>query len=137
MRSIYNIAFILCILLFPSQIWANATKVSGKIYQAATSQDVFTLLQQTSTPFIILDIRTPKEFVQGHILGAQLLDFFAPDFREKLAKLDKKASYIVYCRTGHRSTQALALMQELDFQNVIHMHDGIVGWKKNHLPLSK
>lgn len=63
----------------------------------------------------ILDVRTPAEIAEGHLEGALFVDFMADDFREKVVLLDKSADYIVHCRSGNRSGQAVVIMAELGF----------------------
>jgi len=63
----------------------------------------------------ILDVRTPAEVAEGHLEGALFVDFMADDFRDKVVDLDKSADYIVHCRSGNRSGQAVVIMAELGF----------------------
>jgi rhodanese-related sulfurtransferase len=83
-----------------------------------------------------LDVRTPGEFAEGHIKGAVNLDVQSPTFEKGLRKLDRKRSYLVYCRTGNRSRRATLAMEELGFRSIFHMTEGIVKWKQQNLPLS-
>ncbi len=64
---------------------------------------------------LILDVRTPAEIAEGHLEGALFVDFMADDFREKVIELDKTADYVVHCRSGNRSGQAVVIMAELGF----------------------
>lgn len=86
--------------------------------------------------FQILDVRTPEEYSDGHINNALNLDFTASAFRESLEKLDRNKTYMVYCRTGNRSSKAVNMMNELDFQKVYHL-GGIVDWKDKGYPVVK
>ena len=45
---------------------------------------------------VVLDIRTPCEFKEGHLEGAKNIDFRAKDFEAKLAELDKDKPYVVH-----------------------------------------
>lgn len=87
--------------------------------------------------FVILDVRTPEEFAEGHIVGAVNLDVQAKDFEKKLRALDRKKSYLVYCRTGNRSRKATVAMEALGFRSIFHMNEGIVRWKQQNLPLTR
>ena len=87
--------------------------------------------------FVILDVRTPEEFADGHLDGAVNLDVQARDFEKKLRALDRKKSYLVYCRTGNRSRKATIAMEALGFRSIFHMHEGIVKWKQQNLPLAR
>lgn len=87
--------------------------------------------------FTLLDVRTPEEYAEGHLPGAKLLDFKAPDFAAKLEDLPKGNTYLVYCRSGMRSAKAAALMREKGFPAVLNMQGGILEWQKAKLPTSK
>lgn len=78
---------------------------------------------------VVLDVRTPAEFAQGHIKGAINVDFRSDDFANNLAKLDKSRRYLLHCRSGARSSGALEIMQAQGFANVVHMNDGFEAWK--------
>ena len=60
---------------------------------------------------IIIDVRTPEEFAAGHLEGAMLIDIKDASFDSKIAALDPDAAYIVYCRSGNRSAQAVERMR--------------------------
>jgi len=67
---------------------------------------------------IILDVRTPEEFAAGHLDGAILVDIKDPSFDTKLAALDPSVSYVVYCRSGNRSAQAVERMKAAGFSDL-------------------
>jgi rhodanese-related sulfurtransferase len=85
--------------------------------------------------FIILDIRTKKEFLEGHISGAINIDYYDEDFKEILIKLKKTETYLIYCRSGRRSGIVLTLFRDLGFQSVYHLKSGIKGWQSNKYPV--
>ena len=66
----------------------------------------------------IIDVRTPGEYAAGHLPGAELVDIYEPAFTDEIDGLDREGSYLLYCRTGSRSGQAAALMEELGFTEV-------------------
>lgn len=67
---------------------------------------------------VILDVRSPSEYESGHLEGATLLDLNSGEFAAALPGLDPTAEYVVYCRSGNRSGQAVALMEQAGFTNV-------------------
>jgi len=79
--------------------------------------------------FAILDIRTPGEFQSGHLPNSILIDFYSQTFADQLSRLDKEKTFLIYCRTGNRSTKSLEIFKKLKFQNVYHMASGIGAWK--------
>ena len=85
---------------------------------------------------VVLDVRTPEEYAEGHLDGAVLVDFYAPDFAEQLAALDTDVPYLVYCRSGNRSGQAIDVMEQLGFTSVVDVDGGIVAWSDAGLPVT-
>jgi rhodanese-related sulfurtransferase len=67
---------------------------------------------------VILDVRTPEEYSEIHVQGSVNIDWNGPDFKDQVMKLDKNASYKVYCRSGNRSGRAMDLMKTLGFHDV-------------------
>lgn len=84
---------------------------------------------------ITLDVRTPGEFAEGHIEGAQLIDFQSGNFGNEISTLDKNATYAVYCRSGNRSGQAVKVMHDAGFHNVYNLNGGVIEWANAGLPL--
>ena len=85
----------------------------------------------------VLDIRTPQEFAAGHIAGAKLVDFNAPDFKTKLSELDRNQSYLLHCASGRRSTKALETVRALGFKEIIHLDGGFNAWKAAGKPVAR
>ena len=86
---------------------------------------------------IILDVRTPAEYDEGHLAGARLLPVTDPDFEQRLDALDRDATYLVHCRSGSRSRRAVDAMRKMGFRNILHMSGGILEWNREGLPLGK
>lgn len=59
----------------------------------------------------VIDVRTPEEFAEGHVEGADRIGLADPDFAARIADLDRDGAYVVYCRTGNRSAQAATQMR--------------------------
>jgi len=78
--------------------------------------------------FILLDVRTPEEFNDGHFTDAINIDFRAQDFADNIDKLDKGKTYLVYCRGGVRSAKAMSLMKENGFKSVYNLEGGLLRW---------
>lgn len=87
---------------------------------------------------VVIDIRTADEYAAGHLEATTLqLDYYAPDFKEKLAALDKTAKYLIYCRSGRRSASALLTMKDLGFIDTHDIEGGINAWITAGLPVVK
>lgn len=78
---------------------------------------------------VILDVRTEEEFIEGYIPTATNIDIYkGQGFLDEIEKLDKSKNYYVYCRSGARSAQACALMNQQGFENASNLMGGITDW---------
>ena len=82
----------------------------------------------TEAGVITVDVRTPGEFMTGHIEGAQNIDFESGNFENEISTLDKNGTYAVYCRSGNRSGQAVSIMHDAGFHNVYNLNGGVIDW---------
>lgn len=70
---------------------------------------------------IIIDVRTPAEFSEGHVEGAINLDLEGGVFEAEYSKLDPSKSYIVYCRSGRRSGVAASILKDNGFVDIVDL----------------
>ena len=85
----------------------------------------------------LLDVRTSKEYAEGHLAGAHQLDYLNPEaFDAGISKLDKSRTYYIYCRSGKRSHGACQKMQKQGFK-VYDMEGGILNWTKLGMPVER
>lgn len=75
----------------------------------------------------LLDVRTKEEYVEGHIPGAELVA--EGTYESVLADAPRDDAYIIYCRTGNRSTAVVNWMKDNGFTRIYHLVDGIVEWR--------
>ena len=100
------------------------------------SKEAYGLIKADSN-IAILDVRTAKEFADGHVAEAVNIDVNQADFAQKIDQLDRSKTYIIYCRSGRRSRKAVGIMAAKGFKNLYNVSDGFVGWNKNGLPFVK
>ena len=103
---------------------------------------VYDMIKDPNT--LIIDVREPSEFAEGHIAGSTnvprgLLEFkLDPDSSNDFAELqDKKKKMIVYCRSGSRSALAVQSIKQLGYWNAYSMIGGMLQWKESDLPWTK
>jgi rhodanese-related sulfurtransferase len=89
----------------------------------------------TEPGVIILDVRTPEEFVSGHIEGALNIDFNSGNFANEITRLNPSENYAIYCRSGSRSGQAASIMHKAGFHDVSNLNGGVIDWTNAGLPL--
>ena len=93
--------------------------------------------QAKNTQGILLDVRTPEEYNEGHLSGAINIDYKADNFEAALGQLDKDKPYYIYCKSGVRSGNTVTKMQKMGFTQVYNMDGGVEAWKAEGLPLQK
>ncbi|MFT4987140.1 MAG: rhodanese-related sulfurtransferase [Flavobacteriales bacterium] len=94
-----------------------------------SQEDWKAALKKDASP-VILDVRTEQEWEEGIIPGAVKLDIFdAHNFKGEVEKMDKAKSYFVYCRSGNRSGQACAFMNNIGFDNTYNLMGGMMEWE--------
>jgi rhodanese-related sulfurtransferase len=74
---------------------------------------------------VVLDVRTPQEYAEGHVPGALNIDIASPTFAEQIAALPTDETYVVYCRSGNRSAQAAEQMVQAGFTDVYNVDAGL------------
>lgn len=79
---------------------------------------------------ILLDVRTEDECSEGIIPNALQIDIYkGQGFIDEVEILDKTKTFFVYCRSGGRSAQACAVMNQLGFENTYNLEGGFTNWK--------
>lgn len=115
---------------------AGATAPVGAGLRRVTPTDAAAIATDPPDDLVVLDVRTEEEFAVGHLDDAVMLDFYRTDFTDRLAELDPDVPYLLYCRSGNRSGQTLAIMEELGFRDVADLDGGIVAWQAAGLPVT-
>jgi rhodanese-related sulfurtransferase len=108
---------ILIVLLISLSFLGNKTKLSGK--------DFIEKYNSTSNA-VLVDVRTPAEFLSGHIDKAINIDIENSSFESEIKNLDKSKTYFVYCRSGNRSGQAVQIMRSNGINSIYELSGGII-----------
>lgn len=95
-------------------------KIDTKTYKTlAQEEDVY-----------VIDVRTPDEVNAGYILESDyFFNYYDANFKANVAELDTTKTYIVYCRSGKRSTAALQYMASQGFTHLYELGGGILSWQ--------
>ena len=94
-------------------------------------KDLFTIEMKKSGT-VIVDLRMPQEFEQGHIEDAININFFDPEFKYKLLELDKDKSYILYDKGEAKSFRAMKYMEDNGYTKVRMLKGGYKEWSTVH-----
>ena len=104
--------------------------------------------QKMEEGFVYLDVRTPREFEQGHAKGAVNIPviFATPTGREQNpnflkevdAKFPRTTKFVVGCHSGGRSAVACEMLSEAGYSTLCNIDGGFgseKGWKTCGLPV--
>ena len=87
-----------------------------------------------SSDVILIDVRTPMEFSQGHIQGSVNVDFKdEKDFQNYFENLDRSETIFLYCRSGNRSRKSAEKLIDLGFNKIYDLDGGFIEWNLNEL----
>jgi rhodanese-related sulfurtransferase len=92
---------------------------------------VRTMASQSLRPFL-LDVRTPQEYKEGHIQGAELIPL--ADLPQKLSRIPKDREVICVCHSGSRSIVAARRLSSQGYK-VSNMNGGMAKWARAGLPV--
>ncbi len=145
------IVTLLLLLVFPI-VFGGCDYITGKLpelsfnvpeqiptIQNVSASDGYAIISINAghANFIIIDVRTPSEYAQGHLPFAINRDVNSPTFSNDINKLNKNRIYFVYCQAGGRSAAARDMMQELGFIHVINLINGYADWVAAGFPVVK
>ena len=136
MRSIRALGTLLTLTVALAACGDTAPENAAAGIRLIDPSDAAELLDDPPTDLVVLDVRTVEEFDAGHVGGAEMLDFYRVDFADRLADLDPAKPYLIYCRSGNRSGQTRAIMEDLGFTDVADIDGGILAWDAAGLPLT-
>jgi len=100
-------------------------------YTNVTADDLYAQLGKPDV--MIVDVRTPAEYAEGHIAGAVNLPLQTIESWYK--DLPKDKPVYLYCRSGNRSQQAAEFLKKKGFSNIYNEEGGLIAWKERNYPL--
>ena len=125
-----HLAVALAFLISPASAWTQE-----KSYKDVGPEQFDKL--RTNREAVVVDVRRPSEFAQGHIAGATNIDWYASDFEKRVSALDKSKTYLVHCAGGVRSAKAAEKLTSLKFTNVVNLEGGFKAWEAAGKPVKK
>lgn len=88
-------------------------------------------------PVVLVDVRDPDEYRDGHIPDAANISRGFLEFRIGTVAPEPTTPLVLYCQTGLRSILAARALKELGFQNVVNLQGGFARWAQSGLPVVK
>lgn len=127
MKKAIIVVIILTLIITMGFLFGNAqNKNDTKLVSAANWEK----LRVENPDYIVIDVRTPEEFSEDGINGAINVDYYSPTFKQDIAALDSSKTYLIYCRSGARSSNAAIILQELGMNSVYDLDGGMIAYSE-------
>jgi rhodanese-related sulfurtransferase len=110
------------------------SRVRGAAYASISSQDLIRLMNQGA---LVLDIRKPDEYAQGHVNGAKHLPSDQILTAGDSFKRWKDKPVVVYCDSGSTAAAAVRQLNAQGFTKAFTLRGGFSGWRAENLPVAK
>jgi hydroxyacylglutathione hydrolase len=88
---------------------------------------------KSPVPFMLLDVRTPEEYAEGHIKGALLIP--VQELQQRISEVPKDRQVYVYCRSGVRSVRASNILVKAGYTRIENVVGGFMAWKDAGYPV--
>lgn len=134
-KSLFSPAAILLLCLIFAPAGALCREIPN--VKEISVEEADKLIREKPANLIILDVRTPAEFKEGHIAGAKNMDFFGGHFDVEAETLPKNSKILVYCRSGMRSAGAVEELHKVGIKDLYHITHGMDEWQRAKLPVEK
>lgn len=129
-RTLSGLVLVLAVLVTACSSGSDTATI-----ELVSPEQAAQVIEDAPSGLVVLDIRTPEEFNEARLDGATNIDYYDADFADQLDTLDKNDPYVMYCRSGNRSSDAVKTMKDLGFTEVYEIDGGIVNWYESGYPV--
>jgi len=120
------------LLPLPLLLLASALAFPAQADESATiePQSLVERLAWGDQTLVVLDVRTTTEYAEGHVPGARNIPH--TELAARIAELsaEQSSDIVVYCRSGARSAQALAVLKDAGFKRLFHLQGDYLRWSE-------
>jgi len=103
--------------------------------QQIDSTQLAEMVAANEEDYLLVDVRTLAETAAGMLAGAEVVPMHLVPLR--LDEWRNRKKIVVYCRTGARSGQVCAWLQQQGVEQAINLSGGIMGWHSQGYPIEK
>ncbi len=125
---------IVMIMIFAWTIAQAQVKSAKQIVEEAKSKTVQISVDElkakinSAEKFILIDVRTEKEYLAGHIEGAVLIPRGELELDIQKLTIDPKVEIVIYCKVGGRSALAVSALNNMGYEKVLNLEGGFKKW---------
>ena len=104
----------------------NCNVTSNSSFQDINSDELELMIKKED--LVLLDVRTPTEYSNGHLISALNINYYGDNFDKKIDELDKSKPIVVYCKSGGRSSKSALKLVEKGFEQIYNLKRGFDQW---------
>jgi rhodanese-related sulfurtransferase len=119
----------------PAPGTAAAAPAQAVAVQPMSQDALLQQLAQHPDHLILLDVRTPQEFAEGHIAGAVNVPY--DQLATRLAEVPKDKDVVLYCRSGRRAGIAAQVLAANGYKRLSHLEGDMIAWTEKGRPVVK
>lgn len=131
-RPIFWVAVIAAIAVVGALLALSRPQASAGALTTVTVQQ---LHEAARAGALVLDVREPFEYAEGHVEGSVLVPLATVAARA--GEFPKDQPVYVFCRSGNRSLQAAQTLVAAGFSDVRNVDGGIIAWTAARLPVTR
>lgn len=131
--SLFTVA-VACTMLSCAQSPSPSETTSSAQETVAIMEDVsnvtFLALMADKPEALLMDVRTPEEWNEGHLEGASHADYWGDEqaFQAAMDAIPRDRPVLVYCAGGGRSGLTAKELIKAGHREVYNLENGISGW---------
>jgi rhodanese-related sulfurtransferase len=114
-----------------------ASRMTSRDSYSEVPQDTLLKYLEEDRDMCILDVRSQREYGQGHLPKAIHMDYQKISTHAEDLEPHRRKDIIVYCEHGMRSRMAITVLQRAGFTRVYHLEGDMVEWKRAGLSLEE
>lgn len=135
MMNLKKNKYLLFFLMIAGLVLSCSAMVEEQGYRNIDAAQAAELIKQEQV--LILDVRTPEEYREGHIKGSVLIP--VQELEREYTRISDflQKPVLVYCRSGNRSVTASNILMSKGFHHLYHIKGGIKDWIRHQLPVEK
>ena len=118
----------------PAPTAASVQPATPSVQLAQVSQDALVKMQaDKGSEVFVLDVRTPKEFAEGHVPGAVNIPY--DQVASRLGEIPKDDEIVLYCHSGRRAGLAAETLAANGYTQLAHLEGDMRGWQQAGRPV--
>jgi phage shock protein E len=132
-----RIVLVLFVVVAAVTLFVSMQCTAKATSQVSVAASPYLIERVKNNDWMLIDVRAPSDFADGHIPGA--INMPHENINDYLTELEghKDKPIIIYCQSGTQAKLAMKFLKDLDFSEVMHLEDDMLGWNASQMPIDR